>query len=153
MKNLNDASQQGLIKDEEFKELYLKGAANIVGQLAFQIPYSIEIEEGQPPHENEQYNFYHSNFKSEKVDEFIEINKQLLNLRIVINEEMYQVESFYKEDFVVNIDNKLVKLYVVLQSVESKQKSYIPIKEMLGLLKNAKQLDSVELEKYESSEI
>lgn len=34
MKNLNDASQQGLIKDEEFKELYLKGAANIVGQLA-----------------------------------------------------------------------------------------------------------------------
>ncbi|MEJ0080848.1 MAG: hypothetical protein WDM78_07830 [Puia sp.] len=124
MDDLNKYSEKNEITEKERAEIYLKSSTDLIAWLAiFHFPYVIEDEQ----FETDEFNFIQSNFREEKVEQFIEQSKHWIGKKIISNDEEYTVDSFYQQLITFRRNLKLTKIFFVLKSITSERKKYVPV--------------------------
>lgn len=119
------------LSSEQYDEELIKRTCEEVVKLSFyKFPYLIEDNKEE---ENDHYNYFHSNMKEERYEEFCDLNKGLYGLNVTFpNNEVYVFDSFVKRPFLKRNSVTLVKVYCILINNNTKRRIYIPFRKFFS---------------------
>lgn len=131
MDDLKEKEKKGEIKKEDFEKTYIEQSAELIAHLTvYHYPY---ILEDQNDEDNDDYNYIHSNFRKEIVDEFCKEHNQLLGKKIKTKEGIFTIADFYQQSHIVKKDKELITLFFILVNDQTGDKKYIKVKTIIDI--------------------
>lgn len=141
MNDLKEKEQKGEIKKEDLEKTYIEQSAELIAHLTvYHYPYQIEDQNDE---DNDDYNYIHSNFRKEIVDEFCKEYNQLFGKKINTKEGVFTIVDFYHQPLIVKKDKELITLFFILVNELTGDKKYIKVKTIIdSFIEAIKQLQA-----------
>lgn len=135
LEELKEKEKKGEINKEDFESIYIEQSTELIAYLSiYDYPY---IMEDQNDEDNDDYNYIHSNFRKEIVEQFCNEYNHLLSKKIKTKEGIFTIEDFYQQTITVKKDKELISLYFVLVNDSTGDKKYIKVKTIIDIFINA----------------
>lgn len=135
IKELESRKDKENLSDEEYSKIYLDRSGEIIARMAvYEFPYTIDLDENIPIEEDDDFNYFHSNFKVEKVNDFCSVHEHLIGKHVRASGHEYIIDSFYKLPIIVKKNKELITLYFKLIDIKDDEAQYIKVSDFISLI-------------------